>query len=170
MSSYCYVQSCSQGCCNIDGVCPTSFGSYNQQNCYYWYYDWYWTVWATWWIYVLIAVGSLVVLACIIACIAACVRNRRVKGQNTVIINDGDASNGQYNQYGQQGYNQQGYNNQQYYQGQNYEMTGNFNQPRPTNGTTYMGQPVYQNGPNAPFNGEQNNIYQWMIQNFNLIV
>lgn len=83
MSSNCYVQNCSQFCCNIDGICPTTVGSYYQQNCYY-YYNGY--IWTFWWIYFVIVVGSLLCLSIIIACIVACCRRRRMQTE-TIVIN-----------------------------------------------------------------------------------
>lgn len=99
MSSNCIIQNCSQNCCNIDGFCPTSFGTSNQMSCYY-YYSWY--IWSFWWIYFVIVVGSLLCLAMIIACCVACCRRRRMRYQDTIIITQQTQPSYQqpYNQYG----------------------------------------------------------------------
>ena len=138
MNSNCIITNCIQGCCNIDGICPTDTGTFNQQNCYY-FYDYGFWLWYTWWIWLVIAVASTLFLTCIVCCVVACVRGSRAKNQDLIIVTD--------QQYGQQYSN---YNNQ-------YEMS----QGRPTQtGGAYLGQPVYQNGQNAPFTSNTPNIYQ----------
>lgn len=78
MSSYCYSQNCIQNCCNVDGICPTSYGSYYQMNCYHYYNSYsYSYIWSYWWFYFVIALSSLLCLSIIIATIVACVKRRR---------------------------------------------------------------------------------------------
>ena len=153
-SDNCLIFTCFQNCCNINGICPTNFGTFGEQNCVYYYDNFF--IWLTWWIWVIIGVGSLLFILCIVCCVVACVRSQR-KNQDLIVVNDTQPRyQGQYQQDpNQQGQYQQGYNQQGYNQNQNYEM--NQINHRPTIPT--MGEPVYQNGPNVALAQNNENIY-----------
>ena len=144
MSSACYSQYCSQGCCNYYGYCPTVTGTYLQTQCYYYYYYW------DWWLWYVIGAGIFLFLAIIGSIIGCCVRNRRraQQSQNTVVIesNQNQPFNQNYDsetQY-QYGNNYQQPQQPQYGMANNaaYEL-GNMNQQN----QPYLGQPVYPEQP-----------------------
>lgn len=94
MNPNCLISDCYQNCCNIDGVCPTVTGTYDQTHCFYFYPYW---LWATWWIWVIISVGSLLILLAVISCIVACARRKRAMRNDVIIVTDGQYQNQGYN-------------------------------------------------------------------------
>ncbi len=116
MSAYCIDQNCIQGCCNFFQLCPTSTGSAENTNCYYFYYEDYSNYW---WAYTILGVC---ILALFIGMLTFLVLRRRRMRKNieTITINQQYPSYANSTNNGVNNQNTMNYEKPRYQMGQNW--------------------------------------------------
>jgi len=82
MNNLCSIANCPANCCNIDGVCPISQGTYEQTHCYYNNSNPY-QFWNSWWLY--LSITAIVVLLVTFTCLLVRLKKRN-KNKNEIII------------------------------------------------------------------------------------